>query len=217
MIATIPGTAFPARDSQNLPDRSQAVLLLQDVLVLAVGETLETKGTVQASARTVSLSLAPDQLARLALALRFGKVSVAIRNPGDGAFGPAAAATLRDIAQLAPPPPPPAPRRAAGIPYLAGPRVTSLVRSARAMTAVTRALAVTLMAVCSTAAWSEPAVPPARAPDQRQPHLQTQPRRIARGGQTMIALAEPATRLALGDPSIADVKLISDRNCVCWA
>src|SRR5262249_14763591 len=43
ILATIPGSAFPAKDAQDLPDRSQAVLLLQNVLVLAVGENSATR------------------------------------------------------------------------------------------------------------------------------------------------------------------------------
>ncbi len=55
VFATIPGSVFPARNAQDQPDRSQAVALLQNILVLAVGGTLATKGAVQPDVRTVSL------------------------------------------------------------------------------------------------------------------------------------------------------------------
>jgi pilus assembly protein CpaB len=97
IFATIPGSVFPASSAQGTPDRSQAVLLLQNVHVLAVGENSATRGSVQATARTVSLSLPPAQLARLTLALRFGRVSLAIRNPGDNDVAAPAAATLADL------------------------------------------------------------------------------------------------------------------------
>jgi pilus assembly protein CpaB len=125
IIATIPGSAFAARDAQNLADRSQTVLLLQNVLVLAVGENSATKGSVQAAARTVSLSLPPKELARLALAVRFGKVSLAIRRPGDATVSENTSATLADLVRL--------PtgnasdhvvRHSAGIPFYAGSRAT---------------------------------------------------------------------------------------------
>jgi pilus assembly protein CpaB len=125
IFATIPGSAFPTRDSQNLADRSQTVLLLQNLSVLAVGENPATRGSIQAGARTVSLSLAPAELARLALALRFGKVSLAIRKPGDDAVSGATTATLADLVRLPEPPaPPPRPdavvQRPSGIPLLLG-------------------------------------------------------------------------------------------------
>jgi pilus assembly protein CpaB len=97
IFATLPGSLYPAQDAQRLPDRSQALLLLQNVPVLAVGEKRTRDGAVQPDARTVSLSLAPEDLARLALAERFGKISLAIRAPGDKAVVPPARATLADL------------------------------------------------------------------------------------------------------------------------
>jgi pilus assembly protein CpaB len=117
IFATIPGSAFPAIDAQTMPDRSQAVLLQQNVLVLAVGENPATRGSVQAAARTVTLSLPPARLARVTLALRFGKVSLAIRRPGDTEVAEVANATLTD---LVPPPRPAAQRQHDGIPFYAG-------------------------------------------------------------------------------------------------
>lgn len=97
IFATLPGSLFPARNAQSVPDRSQTLLLLQQIQVLAVGETLATKGAVQSGARTVSLSLTPAALARLALAQRFGKISLAIRNPQDAAKVAPERATLADL------------------------------------------------------------------------------------------------------------------------
>ena len=97
VLATIPGSVFPTKDAQDHPDRSRTVLLLQDILVLAVGENLATKGVVQPTAQTVSLSLTPPQLSRLTLALRFGKISLAIRNPGDRELARTASVTLADL------------------------------------------------------------------------------------------------------------------------
>jgi pilus assembly protein CpaB len=121
VFATIPGSVFPANGAQTMPDRSQAVLLMQNVQVLAVGENPATRGSVQAGARTVTLSLPPAQLARLTLALRFGKVSLAVRKPGDNGMAGPADATLTD---LIPPSAPSAPARHSvpGIPFYAGAR-----------------------------------------------------------------------------------------------
>lgn len=129
VLAIIPGSAFPQKDSVNTPDRSNALLLLQDIPVLAVGANLSNTGALQADAHTVSLSLTPDQLVRLTLALRLGKVSLAIRRPGDNAVSPVAGATLSDILPaLRPAEPAPAPHHvtvaapAAGhqVPFYAG-------------------------------------------------------------------------------------------------
>ncbi len=38
ITAIIPGSVFPAKNAQDLSDRSQSVLLLQNILILAVGE-----------------------------------------------------------------------------------------------------------------------------------------------------------------------------------
>jgi pilus assembly protein CpaB len=97
VFATIPGSVFPSKTAADVPDRSQSVLLLQNILVLAVGENPATHGSVQSSARTVSLELTPDGLARLALAERFGKVSLAIRKPGDDAVAQSSSAVLADL------------------------------------------------------------------------------------------------------------------------
>jgi pilus assembly protein CpaB len=128
IFATIPGSVFAAKDAQSLSDRSRTVLLLQNVLVLAVGENPATRGSVQTGARTVSISLPPKELARLALAIRFGKVSLAIRKTGDMTMTEGASATLADLV------PPPeltktssvtGTRRATPIPFYEGTRTTT--------------------------------------------------------------------------------------------
>lgn len=128
VFATIPSSAFPNKGTMDNSDRSRAIALLQDVLVLAVGENPETRGTVQTEARTVSLSLAPDALARLALAQRIGKVSLAIRKPGDDTKTEAATATLSDLVPASPQSSMPASRSkdATHIPFYSGARTTSL-------------------------------------------------------------------------------------------
>ena len=131
LFATIPGSAFPSKTAGDVPDRSRTVLLLQNVPVLAVGENPATHGSIQSSARTVSLSLAPDGLARLALAERYGKVSLAIRMPGDNSQAQPVSAVLADLIPFARPensPPPSIPKRrhASGITFYTGARTSSL-------------------------------------------------------------------------------------------
>ena len=57
VLATGPGSAFAQKDALAQADRSNALLLLQDILVLAVGNNLTANGAVQTDAHTVSLSL----------------------------------------------------------------------------------------------------------------------------------------------------------------
>jgi pilus assembly protein CpaB len=134
VLATIPGSAFPSKSSGEVPDRSRTVLLLQNVSVLAVGDNPATRGSVQSGARTATLALAPDDLTRLALAERFGKVSLAIRMPGDDALSAPALAVLADLVPVSTDAqtllPASAPRarsrRIAGIPFYTGARTSAL-------------------------------------------------------------------------------------------
>lgn len=136
IFATIPGSVFSNKTLGDSPDRSQTVLLLQNLLVLAVGSNPATRGSVQTDARTVSLSLTPAALAKLALAQRFGKVSLAIRKPGDASNPSGVSATLADLVPLAataapvdrPAPPRTSTARRSEIPFYLGTRVTSLSR-----------------------------------------------------------------------------------------
>jgi pilus assembly protein CpaB len=130
VFATVPGSAFRAKDAQDFADRSQEILLLQNLEVLAVGENRAPGRLVQVAARTVSLSLTPTDVVRLALATRFGKVSLAVRKPGDDAMAAAATASLGDLVRLPEPSvasssqPAADGRRPAGIPLLLGTRAT---------------------------------------------------------------------------------------------
>lgn len=79
-----------------------------------------------------------------------------------------------------------------------------------------------ILMLCGVApAAALPAVPPLETKAERRivpetppssvPQSDTSPRveRLALGGQNLITLPSPATRLALGDPAIADVRLVS--------
>jgi pilus assembly protein CpaB len=137
VFATIPGSVFPTKDSADVPDRSSAVLLLQNIAVLAVGENPATRGSIQSSARTVSLELTPEGLSRLALAERYGKVSLAIRKPGDNSVTKSVSAVLADIVPVGTHESAPAPafvrmaeprkrQHSFGIPFFSGARAGSL-------------------------------------------------------------------------------------------
>lgn len=127
VLTVIPGTVFPARNAGEVPDRSTSVLLLQNILVLAVGENLTNPGNVQSQARTITLALEPVEASRLALAQRFGKVALTIRHPGDETNTETPAVSLNDIVPRVGSEPRQQPGRAqtpAGIPFYAGNRVT---------------------------------------------------------------------------------------------
>jgi len=71
--------------------RSRADTLLQNVLVLAVGDTVvgappggERTAAAPAPARTVTLALAPGQVSVLSLARSTGALYLSLRNPADG-------------------------------------------------------------------------------------------------------------------------------------
>jgi pilus assembly protein CpaB len=134
IFATIPGSVFPQRAVTGIADRSQAVLLLQNIQVLAVGENSATRGAIQSSAHTVSLSVTPEQLARLTLALRYGKISLAVRNPGDTVVTDAASATLTDLlpaSQESHATPSLHSRRPQGVPLLLGTKAATAVQDGR--------------------------------------------------------------------------------------
>ena len=103
IFVTLPGSVFPkdtAADSREA-DQSRATLLLQNVVVLAVGDMLSTKGPDAINGvRTVSLAIAPEAVARLALADRLGKVSLAIRNPSDQTVAANASVGLADLGMV---------------------------------------------------------------------------------------------------------------------
>lgn len=140
VLATIPGSVFPQKDALATQDRSNVLLLLQNIPVLAVGGSLVRTGAVQTDARTVSLSLAPDQLVRLTLALRLGRVSLAIRRPDDNAVSGVTGADLTDLLPaLRPSAPTPEPHHVQAsvhaashqIPFFAGTRTTAMAQGGR--------------------------------------------------------------------------------------
>lgn len=93
-------------------DPSEAHTLLQNVTVLAVGDTLSAlpKPPPPANARPpepphgVTLAVTPDQLAQLTLARSLGNVYLALRNPKDTQILAADTARLDDIRGPTPPP-----------------------------------------------------------------------------------------------------------------
>lgn len=103
VFVTLPDSVFP-RDTtvvKGEADQSRATLLLQNVVVLAVGDKLSTKGPDAINGvRTVSLAIAPEAVARLALADRLGKVSLAIRNPSDRTVAENTSVGLTDLGTM---------------------------------------------------------------------------------------------------------------------
>lgn len=118
LYVTLPGGLFgqPQVTGRSPDDQSKSRLLQQGVAVLAVGTKLQTDGGAETAARTVTLALAPDDLARVALAARLGTITFAIRNPVDTAPVADQAATLSTLTGPAeiPSAASPAPRKASG-------------------------------------------------------------------------------------------------------
>jgi len=89
-------------------------VIIQDVTVLAAGQTVELRDNKPVTITTVTLALQPAQAERLALAQSEGKLTLAMRNLRDTQIVPTkgitAASLLSDGAPAASPPP--APKRA---------------------------------------------------------------------------------------------------------
>lgn len=103
VFATLPDAVFPQEllGGSKGADQSRTTLLLQDIAVLAVGEKLETKGAAALNgARTVTLAVTPDAVARVALAERLGKITLAIRNPADKDVASATTIGLSDLGMM---------------------------------------------------------------------------------------------------------------------
>src|SRR4030095_8947880 len=83
-------------------------VILQDVTVLAAGQTVELRDNKPVTVTTVSLALVPAQVERLALAQTEGKLMLAMRNLRDTQIvqtrGVTAASLLSDSAPSAAPP-----------------------------------------------------------------------------------------------------------------
>lgn len=82
-----------------------AKLILQDVVVLAAGQTVEMRDNRPVSVTTVTLALTPEQAERLALAQNEGKLTIGMRNLRDKRIIQTAGAT-RDTLLGTPPPAP---------------------------------------------------------------------------------------------------------------
>jgi pilus assembly protein CpaB len=92
---------------KNSPDKI-AKVILQDVTVLAAGQTVELRDNKPVTITTVTLALQPAQVERLALAQTEGKLFLAMRNLRDTQIvqtrGVTAASLLSDASPSAAPP-----------------------------------------------------------------------------------------------------------------
>jgi pilus assembly protein CpaB len=106
---------------ENAQDRV-AKLILQDVLVLAAGQTVEMRDNKPTPVTTVTLSLTPDQAERLALAQTDGKLTLGTRNLRDKGVVQTVGVTKQTLLGGAPKPAPSTARTIASAP-LAVPRI----------------------------------------------------------------------------------------------
>jgi pilus assembly protein CpaB len=90
------------------PERISKVIL-QDVAVLAAGQTVELRDNKPVTVTTVTVALSPMQAERLALAQSEGKLTLAMRNLRDNQIVETRGVTAASL--LAEPSPPPAPVR----------------------------------------------------------------------------------------------------------
>jgi pilus assembly protein CpaB len=74
-----------------------AKVVLQDVVVLAAGQTVEMRDSKPVSVTNVTLALSPEQTERLMLAQSEGRIVLATRNYNDKALVKTAGATRRDL------------------------------------------------------------------------------------------------------------------------
>lgn len=103
VFATLPDAVFPQDmlGGRKGADQSRTTLLLQNVAILAVGEKLETRGAQALNGvRTITLAVAPESVARLALAERLGKITLAIRNPADKDVASETTVGLSDLGMM---------------------------------------------------------------------------------------------------------------------
>lgn len=103
VYATLPDSVYAQGSGVDgkESDQSKSTLLLQNIVVLAVGEKLVTNGPEAVNGvRTVTLAVAPEAVARLALADRLGKVALAIRNPSDKDIAPESTVGLSDLGTM---------------------------------------------------------------------------------------------------------------------
>lgn len=104
LYVTLPGGLFAQPETgRSSDDQSRSTRLLEGVSVLAVGTKLQTGGAAETAARTITLALRPDDLARVALAARLGAITFAIRNPVDQDAPSQQTATLASLVAPAAP------------------------------------------------------------------------------------------------------------------
>jgi pilus assembly protein CpaB len=96
--------------ARSVSGAKESRVVLQDVVVLAADQTVETKDNRPVTMTTVTLLLTPAESERLALAQNEGKVTMAIRNMTDASVVPTAGVTTAQLMGSAPP----APAKAAG-------------------------------------------------------------------------------------------------------
>jgi pilus assembly protein CpaB len=122
--------------SENSQDRV-GKLILQDVLVLAAGQTVEMRDNKPTSVTTVTLSLTPEQAERLALAQTDGRLTLGTRNLRDKGVVQTAGVTKQTLLGVPPKSaaPPSAPKMASE--PLPVPRVESHTVSVLRSTRVT--------------------------------------------------------------------------------
>lgn len=87
----------------NSPGQPESELIMQDVLVLAAGQTFTRPEDKSILARTVTLALTPDQVNILAASRTKGPLTLSLRGVNDHAV------VARRIVEPPPPPPPPKP------------------------------------------------------------------------------------------------------------
>jgi pilus assembly protein CpaB len=82
----LPNSTVDVLVSMPRPDSKQdriSKIILQDVLVLAAGQTVEMRDNKPVSVTTVTLALSPEQSERLAVAQSEGRLMLATRNLRD--------------------------------------------------------------------------------------------------------------------------------------
>ncbi|MBI3827452.1 MAG: Flp pilus assembly protein CpaB [Candidatus Rokubacteria bacterium] len=109
-----------------------AKLILQDVVVLAAGQTVEMRDNKPVSVTTVTLALTPEQTERLVLAQTDGRLTLTTRNLGDKQLVRTPGATPASLlADGAPAPVAAAPLRAVAAPPRAESYVVTVLRSGK--------------------------------------------------------------------------------------
>ncbi len=81
---------FVKRDERNGIDSAKTKVILQNIRVFAVDQTVQRSpdgGEERTIAKTISLLLTPEQASKLTLAENLGQVSLTPRNPDDDATG----------------------------------------------------------------------------------------------------------------------------------